>query len=170
MENSKRKKKQFKNIKSYITVEPVLFAITIPYCLLVICMQNLTLEKITVTTTFMLYVAKTFDMFGGLRSLVVRSIISTVVDITEIGKIYSVVGVLENLGKFIFVPVYTNIYKYTVDTFPNAYFICSFVVIIIVTVLFVFLHRWVEPQPRPIEEPSNESSNFEKQNAIEEPC
>lgn len=33
----------------------------------------------------MLYVAKTLDMFGGIRSLVVRSIISTVVDNTEIG-------------------------------------------------------------------------------------
>lgn len=104
----------------------------------------------------MLYVAKTLDMFYGIRSLVTRSIIATVVDNTEIGKnylnsslvhscvysltsnlgkIYSVMGVLENLSKFIFIPVYTNIYKYTVDTFPNAYFICSFVVITTVAVL-----------------------------------
>lgn len=103
----------------------------------------------------MLYVAKTLDMFGGLRSLVVRSIISTVVDNSEIGgfpdepnsqpphykldsnlgKIYSVMGVIENLSKFIFVPAYTNIYKYTVDSFPNAYFICSFAIITVVTVL-----------------------------------
>lgn len=38
---------QFKKIRSYITVEPVLFAIAIPYCLLVICLQNLTLEKVS---------------------------------------------------------------------------------------------------------------------------
>ncbi len=101
----------------------------------------------------MLYVAKTLDMFEGIISLVARSIIATVADSTEIGKItsvrhqnfqtdvfdlgkiYSVMGVLENLSKFIFVPIYTNIYKYTVDTFPNAYFICSFVVITIVSIL-----------------------------------
>ncbi|KAG4068207.1 hypothetical protein HA402_008848 [Bradysia odoriphaga] len=102
---------------------------------------------ITVTTTFMLYVARTLDMFGGLRSLVAMSVISTVVDSTEIGKIYSVVGVLENLSCFIFVPIYTNIYKYTVDTFPNAYFICSFVIAIVVTGLNAILYRWVE-RPR----------------------
>lgn len=34
----------------------------------------------------MFYVAKTLDMFGGVRSLVARSIISTVVDNTEIGS------------------------------------------------------------------------------------
>ncbi|KAG4076785.1 hypothetical protein HA402_009131 [Bradysia odoriphaga] len=45
---------------------------------------------ITVTTTFMLYVAKTLDMFGGIRSLVVRSIISTVVDNKEIGQFISI--------------------------------------------------------------------------------
>lgn len=42
-ENSIRK------LKSYITVEPVLFAIAIPYCLLAICLQNLTLEKVSET-------------------------------------------------------------------------------------------------------------------------
>lgn len=41
------KESKFKKIKSYVTVEPVLFAIAIPYCLLVICLQNLTLEKVS---------------------------------------------------------------------------------------------------------------------------
>lgn len=40
------KESQFKKIKRCITVEPVLFAIAIPYCLLAICLQNLTLEKV----------------------------------------------------------------------------------------------------------------------------
>ncbi|KAJ6643888.1 Proton-coupled folate transporter [Pseudolycoriella hygida] len=98
---------------------------------------------ITVTTTFMLYVAKTFDIFYGIPSLTVRSIVSTVVDNTEIGKIYSMMGVLENISQFIFVPIYTNIYKYTVDFFPNAYFICSFVVITFVSILCWIMHYWV---------------------------
>lgn len=41
--------------------------------------------QITVTTTFMLYVAKTFDMFGGVKNLVIRSVVSAVVDNNEIG-------------------------------------------------------------------------------------
>lgn len=40
------KESQFQRIRSYITVEPVLFAITVPFCLLIICLQNLTLEKV----------------------------------------------------------------------------------------------------------------------------
>ncbi|XP_037040466.1 uncharacterized protein LOC119077377 isoform X2 [Bradysia coprophila] len=98
---------------------------------------------ITVTTTFMLYVAKTIDIFYGIPSLTVRSIVSTVVDNTEIGKIYSMMGVLENLSQFIFVPIYTNIYRHTVDFFPNAYFICSLVVVTIVSMLCWILYYWV---------------------------
>lgn len=41
------KESQFKKIKRCITVEPVLFAVAIPYCLLAICLQNLTLEKVS---------------------------------------------------------------------------------------------------------------------------
>lgn len=37
---------RFKFLKSYITVEPVLVAIALPYCLLAICLQNVTLEKV----------------------------------------------------------------------------------------------------------------------------
>ncbi len=45
-------------------------------------------------------------------------------------------AVLDNLSKFVFLPIYTNVYKYTVDTFPNEYFIVSFGGMAIVTAIF----------------------------------
>jgi len=164
----------------------------------------------------MLYVARTFDMFGGVKELVIRSVIGSVVDNNEIGthrqslnfndefninkpfhlgKIYSVMGVLENVSSFIFVPIYTNIYKYTVDSFPNAYFICSFLMATVVTILSGLvcedvaveqskkiklincrvLHRFVEPKAEELT--SNELSSSQptntpndKKDKLAEPC
>ncbi len=42
------KESRYKKLKSYITVEPCLFAIAIPYCLSVIGLDNLILEKVSV--------------------------------------------------------------------------------------------------------------------------
>lgn len=48
MDAKSGKESRLKKLKNFITVEPVVFAVTIPYCLLVICLQNLTLEKVTI--------------------------------------------------------------------------------------------------------------------------
>lgn len=46
IEKNNRKESKFRKLRRYITVEPVSFALNVPYFLLVICLQNLTLEKV----------------------------------------------------------------------------------------------------------------------------
>ncbi|KAG4076792.1 hypothetical protein HA402_009138 [Bradysia odoriphaga] len=94
---------------------------------------------ITVSTTFMLYVGRSFDLFLASSNVANRCILSTVVDQHEIGRIFSLTALLDNLSKFSFVTIYTNIYKHTVDTFPNAYFIVSFGAIATMAAIFGFL-------------------------------
>lgn len=47
MEVKNGKENKFKKFRSYITVEPALLAVAVPFCLLSICLQNLTLEKVS---------------------------------------------------------------------------------------------------------------------------
>ncbi|XP_037049233.1 uncharacterized protein LOC119083602 [Bradysia coprophila] len=94
---------------------------------------------ITVSTTVMLYVGRSFDSFLASSNVANRCILSTVVDQHEIGRIFSLTALLDNLSKFSFVTIYTNVYKHTVDTFPNAYFIVSFGAITTMAAIFGFL-------------------------------
>ncbi|KAJ6646334.1 Thymic stromal cotransporter like [Pseudolycoriella hygida] len=91
---------------------------------------------ILVSTTFMLYVARSLDMFKWACDITNRSILTTIIDSNEIARVFSLMGLLESFGKFAFVPIYSFIYKETVDTFPNAYFIVSFIAMATVTAIF----------------------------------
>jgi len=106
---------------------------------------------ITVSTTVMLYVARSFDMFSGVNNVANRSIVSIVVNKNEIGRVFSLMGLLENFSKLIFLPIYTNVYKQTVNTFPNAYFIVSFVGTVIITGIFGLLCCYVDTSKKELD-------------------
>ncbi|XP_037030600.1 proton-coupled folate transporter-like [Bradysia coprophila] len=74
---------------------------------------------IFVSTNLVFYAATTIDMFADILTLVAKSIIAAFVETGEIGRIYSVFGMLESIAKFIFVPIYATIYKHTVSHFPT---------------------------------------------------
>lgn len=40
-----------------------------------------------------------------------------------LGKMYSIFGISEPIGQFIFPPVYSEIYKSFVDSFPGSFFL-----------------------------------------------
>lgn len=88
------------------------------------------------TTSTMLYVARTIDMFVSVRALTLKSIISVFVDSTELGRIFSIIGIIEAFAKFVFVSVYSLIYKYTLESLPSAFYICSFFCLVVVAVMF----------------------------------
>lgn len=52
MEIENRNESKIRKFRRYITVEPVMLAINVPYCLLVICLQNLILEKVSYQSEF----------------------------------------------------------------------------------------------------------------------
>ncbi|KAH8408008.1 hypothetical protein KR222_010717 [Zaprionus bogoriensis] len=75
----------------------------------------------TSTTSF--YVASVVDMFVSLRVIAIKTIGSSIVGGDELSKMYSIFGISEPIGQFIFPPIYSEIYKNSVDSFPGAFFL-----------------------------------------------
>lgn len=53
------------------------------------------------------------------------------------GRIFSIIGILEAFGKFVFVSWYSIIYEETLETWPSAFYMCSFVCLVVTAVLFM---------------------------------
>lgn len=88
------------------------------------------------TTTTMMYVARTFDAFISIRALVIKSALSKLVEADELGRLFSIVGIIEAIAKFVFVSAYSLIYKNTLDTWPAAFYFVSFIFLVITAILF----------------------------------
>lgn len=89
-----------------------------------------------VTTSVMIYVGRVFDAFVTIRGLVVRSVLSKFVDPDELGRSFSIIGIIEAIGKFIFVFVYSTIYENTLETWPGAFYLATFIAMIATIILF----------------------------------
>ncbi|XP_011180974.1 uncharacterized protein LOC105211320 [Zeugodacus cucurbitae] len=69
------------------------------------------------------YVAGVVDMFVSLRVIAIKTIGSSIVDGEELSKMYSIFGISEPIGQFIFPPIFSVIYQETVESFPGAIFL-----------------------------------------------
>lgn len=110
----------------------------------------------------MMYAARTVDMFVSVRAVTLKSIISSCVDGAELGngaiahrcdartksglssqkktgRIFSIIGIIEAFGKFVFVSTYSLIYKNTLETWPSAFYVASFLCLALTTVLFLYV-------------------------------
>lgn len=85
----------------------------------------------------MMYVARTFDAFISIRALVLKSILSKYVEQDELGRSFSIIAIVEAIGKFVFVSLYSIVYENTLDTWPAAFYFVSFIFLAITAVLFV---------------------------------
>lgn len=55
------------------------------------------------------------------------------------GRIFSIIGIIEAFGKFVFVSGYSLIYKNTLETVPGAFYICSLFCLILTAAFFVYV-------------------------------
>lgn len=88
-------------------------------------------------STLWMYAARLCDMFVSVRVLTLKSITSVVVESDEIGKVFSIMGILESLGRSFFVPVYAIIYERTLATWPSAFYVFSFVILVLAAILYL---------------------------------
>lgn len=100
------------------------------------------------TTISMMYVARTLDAFISIRALVIKSILSKYVNTDELGRSFSIIAIIEAIGKFVFVSLYSVVYENTLETWPAAFYFVSFIFLVLTAILFVYvwaLHRchWV---------------------------
>ncbi|KAH8268098.1 hypothetical protein KR026_000079 [Drosophila bipectinata] len=96
------------------------------------------------STTSSFYVAGVVDMFVSLRVIAIKTIGSSIVDGDELSKMYSIFGISEPIAQFIFPPIFSEIYKSTVDSFPGAIWLFGeifYIPNVLVFVLCYFLLR-----------------------------
>lgn len=91
------------------------------------------------TTISMMYVARTLDAFISIRALVIKSILSKYVNADELGRSFSIIAIIETIGKMIFVALYSVVYEYTLETWPSAFYFVSFIFLVITAILFVYV-------------------------------
>ena len=66
-----------------------------------------------------------------------KSIISRNVHTDELGRIYSVLGIMDAFDLFLFPYIYSAIYIDTVDTFPGAIYLFSEIFLIPTLIIFM---------------------------------
>ncbi|XP_022816276.1 solute carrier family 46 member 3-like [Spodoptera litura] len=69
------------------------------------------------------YIAPMVEILNGTSLLAMRSIISKLVEPNELGKVNSLIGLVENLMPLIYVPLYTRVYTATMEVLPGAVFL-----------------------------------------------
>ncbi|CAB3243657.1 unnamed protein product [Arctia plantaginis] len=90
------------------------------------------------------YLGPVIDILNGTALLAMRAIMSKLVELEELGKLSSVVGIAENLMPLIYVPMYTRVYSATLDVLPGAVFLLGALLTLpVVAVLsnFFYEHR-----------------------------
>lgn len=120
------------------------------YCEVLICKQHL--RKLTrkeqliesnlcfqlnAATSLVFYIARTFDIFYGLRALVIKTILSVFVDANEIRRTFSIISALEAITLYSLSKAYTVIYARTKETWPAAYYFVTILVLIVCACCFM---------------------------------
>lgn len=88
------------------------------------------------STLSMMYVARTLDSFISIRALVIKSILSKFVNADELGRTFSIIAIIEAIGKFVFVALYSVVYENTLETWPAAFYFVTFIFLAITAILF----------------------------------
>lgn len=104
--------------------------------LLIILFNYVIVLQASATTTFLMYVARSFDAFISIRALVIKSILSKFVDPEELGRSFSIIAIIEAICKMIFVSLYSEIYVNTLESWPGAFYFATLIFFIITAVLF----------------------------------
>lgn len=88
-------------------------------------------------TTPMIFGAVAVDLFGHSKYIAIKSLISKIVSNDELGRIYSILGVMDNVDLLVFAPIYSFIYYRTIDILPGAIFLFSEVFLVASLVIFM---------------------------------
>jgi len=83
--------------------------------------------------------ARCLGLLGGQSSMVIRSLLSKLVSKSDLGKVYSMLGCLENIIPLIFSPILTFTYNHTLNTFPGAVYAVSASITGIAVILFLYI-------------------------------
>lgn len=86
------------------------------------------------------YIGGALSLFESMRVIPIKSISSSLVDPEEIGRLFSLMSLLDSFGGFFFPPLYSYVYISNLRRFPGAIYILSQVFFIPVTISFIITY------------------------------
>ena len=83
-----------------------------------------------------------------LRNSICRSSITKFMESNEVGKAFSVLGILQSLFPFVTKPFFSFLYKMTLEDFPGAFRVLTGSLYIFVLLLLIYTHFGMKKQER----------------------
>lgn len=88
----------------------------------------------------MFYVGTTVDLFVSTKAIAIKSIVSKTIPANELGKMLSVLGIIEALDAIVFPSIYSFVYLHTVKTFIGAIYLLSEFFFTLTLIMFVIIY------------------------------
>ncbi|XP_066600366.1 probable peptidoglycan muropeptide transporter SLC46 [Prorops nasuta] len=107
-----------------------------------------------------IYLAALVEIINGTSLIAVRSITSKLIPSEELGKVNSLFGVCESLMPLVYGPMYSAIYRATMDTFPGTFFIVGGVMTMPAVLMFFWLYT--ENRKERLTDDGSEKESVEK--------
>lgn len=89
--------------------------------------------------SFIFYIGTLVEVFNGTSFVASRSIITKLVEEKDLGKVNSLFGIAESLTILIYAPMYSALYKATINVFAGSYYIVG----ICLTVPTILIYLWL---------------------------
>ncbi|XP_070502367.1 lysosomal proton-coupled steroid conjugate and bile acid symporter SLC46A3-like [Chironomus tepperi] len=112
------------------------------------------------TSTEMFYAATTIDLFVSTKAIVIKSIISKVIGTDELGRMFSILGVIEASVAFVFPTLYSFVYLNTVDTFIGAIYFLSEFFFTLTLIMFITIYLMMRKIPSTTEGDAEVAETF----------
>ncbi|XP_072942912.1 probable peptidoglycan muropeptide transporter SLC46 [Epargyreus clarus] len=100
--------------------------------------------KAFAVTTWHMYLSVGIAMFKGLSSPLIRSLLTKILPVVDIAKVFALMGALEGVSPLISPTLFNSLYFATIKIFPGAiYILCSAITAVCVVFLgIVQYYRW----------------------------
>lgn len=84
-----------------------------------------------------IYLAGGIDMFNSAPAVAIRSVLSKIVAVDELGRLYTVMSVLETVISPLAIKAYVQIFTDSLQTFPGAFYFLTVALLAVVILLFM---------------------------------
>ncbi|KAG5672986.1 hypothetical protein PVAND_003070 [Polypedilum vanderplanki] len=93
------------------------------------------------TKSWQFYVAPLVEFVSGSSFIAMRSIASKLVKSDELGKVNSLFGVAEGIVPLIYVPLYTQVYRMTINKWPGAFMALGSLMTLPAIFIFIWMYK-----------------------------
>ena len=98
------------------------------------------------TKIYVIFISAVIRLLWNTITTISRSAITKLMESDEVGKAFSVLGVLGALFPVITKPFYSYLYKRTLETFPGAFYVLSATLYILVFIILIYTHIGMKKQ------------------------